>query len=63
MIDLLVATRVKNKTSGQISLTTVALNFFRVQRPVNNGFLTTIGKIGIFSDRLGDVERWESKGD
>jgi len=39
---LLVATRVKNKISGQILLITVASNFLKVNPPRKRGFADTI---------------------
>jgi hypothetical protein len=41
-IYVLVATREKKKTSGQMSLMTIALNFFIVHRPRKRGFVATI---------------------
>jgi hypothetical protein len=40
--NALVATREKKATSGQISLMTVALNFFSVHRPFSSGLAATI---------------------
>ena len=41
-VGVLVATRVKKNTSGQISLITVALNRFSVHLPRNSGFAATM---------------------
>ena len=40
--SLLVATRVKKRTSGQMSLTTVACSFFHEREPWNRGFAATM---------------------
>ena len=53
MSDSLAATAVKNSTSGQISLMTVALNFFKLH-PTNSGFWATI----VCSRSRGAREMW-----